>query len=207
MVRGSNVKQAFIEKSILLIKANKVVTALDEKKLKYGLECFYNMVTKTVVMIILAFILNIVWEFFLLTVIYSTLRMYGFGIHMKTSLQCWVTTLPIYIGGCLLVKYITFSNTFIQLLWTIGFLSFLLFAPADTPKRPLIHKEKRIRAKILSLIILGFYFVLSFYITDPILKNLIIYALFMESISINPLMYKVFKTPFNNYKLYQKKMV
>ena len=56
MVRGSNVKQAFIEKSILLIKANKVVTALDEKKLKYGLECFYNMVTKTVVMIILAFI-------------------------------------------------------------------------------------------------------------------------------------------------------
>ena len=66
--------------------------------MRYGLEAFYNLITKTVVLIILAVIFNLVLELILLSLIYSTLRLYGFGLHAKTSLQCWITTLPIYLG-------------------------------------------------------------------------------------------------------------
>jgi len=201
------VKKKFIESSILLIKNNKEVGELAEKKLRYGLEAFYNLATKTIVLILFSILFGTFYEFFLLTLIYSTLRLYGFGIHMKTSLQCWFTTMPIYIVGCILIKYTVFPDIVHVIVWIFGFLSFLLFAPADTHARPLIHKKKRIRAKVLSLCILCSYFVLSFYIKDPVIHNAILYAIVMESISINPLVYKLFHMPFNNYKTFENNMV
>lgn len=196
------VKKKFIESSIQLIKRKKTISELEEKKLRYGLEGFYNLATKTVVLLILAIILDLIPELLLLTAIYSTLRMYGFGIHMKTSLQCWFTTVPIYIGGCLLIKYFVFTDSFNYLIWIFGFLSFLFFAPADTPARPLIRRNKRIRAKVLAMVIFVCYFVLFSFTNDTILSNTIVYAVIIESISINPLTYKLFHTSFNNYKKY-----
>lgn len=197
-------KKKFIESSIRLIKNNKRVDELEEKKLRYGLEGFYNVFVKTIVMLVLAVVLDIVPEYVLLILVYSTLRLYGFGIHMKTSAQCWLTSVPMYIGGCLLIKYVTFPEYISVIIWIFGFLSFLLFAPADTPARPLIHKEKRIRAKILSILILIGYFVIYHYVDITVIKNVILYGVLMESVSISPIIYKLFHTPFNNYKSFVK---
>ena len=49
---------------------------------------FYNLITKTIVLFGLAILFNLVLELLVLTFIYSTLRLYGFGLHAKTSLQC-----------------------------------------------------------------------------------------------------------------------
>ena len=204
---SDRVKKNFIEKSINLIKSQKELNTIEEKKIRYGLEAFYNLITKTVVLIILAVIFHLVLELFLLSLIYSTLRLYGFGLHAKTSLQCWITTLPVYLGGCLIIKYSIIPSEIASIIWVFGFLSFLLFAPADTPARPLIHKEKRIRAKILSIGILLGYLFIYLYNFSPILNNAILYALLMESIVINPLLYKITGTTFNNYKYFQKTSV
>ena len=200
-------KSKFIQSSLTLIKKNKEITELDEKKLKYGLEGFYNLATKTIVMLGLSILFDTVLEYFLLIIVYSTLRLYGFGIHMKTSLQCWCTSVPIYMGGCLLIKYVVFSKITSIAILIFGVFSFLLFAPADTPARPLIHKEKRIRAKILSLLILVCYILLFFNFSNKVFQNLIVYAVLVESISINPIIYMLFHTPFNNYKKYKQRMV
>ena len=85
--------------------------------------------------------------------------------------------------------------------------SVILFAPADTPARPLIHKEKRIRAKILSIFLLVIYLILYLYNFNSMFNNAILYALLMESIVINPLIYKLTGTTFNNYKYFQKTTV
>lgn len=200
-------KKKFIESALTKIKQQKKLTSLEEKKLRYGLEAFYNLATKTIVLIILAIVFDLVIELLLLALVYSTLRLYGFGIHAKTSLQCWFTTIPIYIGGCFSVKYFTFPLWLSYSIWILGFISFCLFAPADTPARPLIHKQKRIRAKILSLCILTLSFVFFSLNTNYIYNNIILYAILMEAISINPLMYKLTNTPFNNYKIYNQSMV
>ncbi len=204
---SDGMKKKFIEKTMKTIKTQKTLNVIEEKKMRYGLEAFYNLITKIIVLFILALIFDLLFEFFLLSLIYSTMRLYGFGLHAKTSLQCWCTTLPVYIGGCLLIKYMVIPEFTAGIIWIFGFLSFLLFAPADTPARPLIHKEKRIRAKVLSLIILVMYLVLYLYQFNPVINNTILYALLMESIVINPLIYKLTGTTFNNYKYFQKNMV
>lgn len=202
-----SVKKKFIESALTKIKQQKKLTSLEEKKLRYGLEAFYNLATKTIVLIILAIVFDLVIELLLLALVYSTLRLYGFGIHAKTSLQCWFTTIPIYMLGGLFIKYATITSNVIYIFWIISFLSFLLFAPADTPARPLIRKNKRIRAKILSVLILCIYFIIYTLNISSMFNNVIIYAICMELIVINPLTYKLTKTPFHNYKIYEKNMV
>ena len=202
-----SVTKKFIESALTKIKQQKKLTSLEEKKLRYGLEAFYNLATKTIVLIILAIVFDLVIELLLLALVYSTLRLYGFGIHAKTSLQCWFTTIPIYMLGSLFIKYATITSNLIYIFWIISFLSFLLFAPADTPARPLIRKNKRIRAKILSVLILCIYFIIYTLNISSMFNNVIIYAICMELIVINPLTYKLTKTPFHNYEIYEKNMV
>ena len=200
-------KKKFINYSLNYIESKKSLSNLEKKKLKYGLEGFYNLFTKLIVMIILSLIFNLTRELLLLILIYSFLRLYGFGIHAKKTWQCWITTIPIYIGGCFIIKYLTLSPLLINIIWLFGFISFLLFAPADTKSRPLIHKEKRIRAKILSIIIIIILYLINYFYPNQVLLNTSLYALIIQSIVINPLTYKLFNEPYNNYKAYQKNMV
>ena len=200
-------KKKFINNSLKYLESKKTLTDLERKKLKYGLEGFYNLITKFIVLIIIAIIFNLLPELVLLTIIYGFLRLYGFGLHAKKTWQCWVTTLPIYIGGCFLIKYLTIPQVISNIVWLFGFISFALFAPADTKSRPLIHKEKRKRAKILSIIIVIALYIINIYLDNPIFLNASLYALLIQSFVMNPLIYKLFNAPYNNYKTYQNNMV
>lgn len=200
-------KKKFINYSLNYIESKKTLTNLEKKKLKYGLEGFYNLITKVIVLISLALIFNLIKELLLLIIIYSFLRLYGFGLHAQKTWQCWITTIPIYLGGCFLIKYISIPFNISIIIWIIGFLSFLFFAPADTKSRPLIHKEKRIRAKVLSLTIVIILILINYFYPNKELLNASIYALIMQSIAMNPLTYKLFKAPYNNYKMFTKTTV
>ena len=200
-------KKKFINNSLAYISSKSSLTELDIKKLKYGLEGFYNLITKFIVLITLAIIFNLIPELILLILIYSLFRLYGFGLHAKKSWQCWLTTIPIYIGGCFFIKYATLPTYITYIIWLFGLISFLLFAPADTKSRPLIHKEKRIRAKILSIFIIIILFIINNFYQNNIFLNTTLYALILESIVINPITYKLFNMPYNNYKVYKKNMV
>ena len=200
-------KKKFINSSLKYIESKKNLTPLDKKKLKYGLEGFYNLITKVIVLIALGLILNIIKELVLLIIIYSLLRLYGFGIHASKGLFCWLTTIPTYIGGALLIKYVTIPIYIKAFIWLFGFISFLLYAPADTLSRPLIHKEKRLRAKVLSLLIVLCLFLINCFYDNKELLNASLYALIMQSIVMNPLTYKIAKAPYRNYQNYKSKMV
>ena len=101
------------------------------------------------------------------------------------------------------MKSIIIPPYIVIILWIFGIASFILFAPADTPARPLIHKDKRIRAKILSIVIVIISFIIYIFIQNVVIKNLILYGLLIESISIDPLTYMLFNTEFNNYKKFK----
>ena len=84
----------------------------------------------------------------------------------------------------------------------MGFLSILFFSPSDTPKRPLINKRKRKVNKIISLGIGMIYMLLSFFINTDYFYKIVCFVLLLTTICINPLTYKFFKIPYNNYKNY-----
>ena len=63
-------------------------------------------------------------------------------------------------------------------------------------------EEKRKIYKLLSIISCVIYLVLIILIPNFLIKNLLLFALILESILILPITYKIFKLPYKNYLNY-----
>lgn len=199
-------KELFINQSMSLITKYKVSSERDLKIYKYGLEGLYNLITKTLVVLIITLLIGTAKEFGLILIFYALLRTFGFGIHANSSIKCWISTLTIYILGSILVKEIIITKTLAMIIWSLAFISFILWAPADTPKRPIIRKEQRGKLKLKVCIIAITYLLLIALVNSNIAINAISFALTIQMICVNPITYKITKTQFNNYKYYKKSL-
>ncbi len=197
-------KKKFVDSSLAFIMKYQECDDLKIKRLKYGLEGIYNLILKLIVVIIIACITNTIKETLLLILFYAGIRTFSYGMHAKSSLACWIVSIAIYNGLPYLIVNTNIPNYLGYIILGIAFISMLLWAPADTPKKPLIRKNQRLKCKIISMIVIGIYTLIYFLNDIPVINNALIYALLIQIIFINPITYKLTKTQFNNYKYYKK---
>ena len=195
-------KQKFLAYSINKIKINHNYDDVRIAELKYGLESFYMLSSKLVVIFILSILLKLHRELLLFLAFYIPLRGFGFGFHANSSFECWIISIITLIIFPFLAKTIYLPKIIIQILIIVSLISFLSFAPADTKNRPLINKRKRTINKLLIVTVSFIYLILTFFIKSSLLINSIMLASIWQAICINPLCYKLFKQPYNNYKNY-----
>ena len=198
-------KEKFINSSLTFIMKYQECDDLKIKKLKYGLEGIYSLIVKLSVVILIALLTNNLSTTLLFLLFYAGIRTFSFGWHAKSNIACWISTITIYNIIPLLIIKITIPNIIGYIILGIALLSMVIWAPADTPKRPLIRKEQRLKAKILSIIIVLIYIVIYLLSNNELINNSLLYALTIQVICINPLTYKLTNTQFNNYKYYKKK--
>ena len=86
----------------------------------------------------------------------------------------------------------------------ISFILVIIYAPADTEKRPLINAKKRKRFKILSIISSFILLCLIIYYRDYTISSYMFIGFILASIVILPITYKIFGLPYNNYKTYKE---
>ena len=191
-------KERFLNSCINFITKYNDYTEKDIKKLRYGLEGLYLTITKTIIILILALVLKIFVEVISIIILFNLIRYFGFGFHAEKSWQCLLMSIFnfIIVPLCLLnIKISIFMSLIISLICILGF---LLWAPADTVKRPLYDKKKRIFRKFFTIIIGITFSVLSIFLINY--RAIILSALIIQFIIINPLTYKIMHQPFNNYK-------
>lgn len=176
----------------------------DIEKIQYGLESIYLSLTKVIVILLLSIFLNIFKETIITLLLFNILRTTAFGIHASKSWICWVTSVPTFIGIPLICKYITFPIYILLIIASISLIHFILFAPADTVKRPLIRKKRRIIYKVLTVIIGIIYLAIIIICKNNFIQNCLSASMLIETILISPLTYTIFKMPYNNYKSYGK---
>ena len=173
---------------------------LDE--IKYGLEGLYLNITKIVIITSLAIVFGIFKEYILILFLFNILRFTGFGIHASKSWMCWVSSTIVFIVMPLLCKYVILPNHISWIIALICLLIFVLHAPSDTPKRPLIRKKRRVIYKV-STALVSLIFIFIIYKTDNnLVHNAILASMIIEAVLIHPLTYKIFNIPYNNYKSY-----
>lgn len=196
-------RNVVINSSINLI--NKKLNYNEEQLeiIKYGLEAIYILITKTIIIFTVAIMLNIFKEVIIFTLFYSLIRMFSFGLHATKSWICLVSSLITF----LIIPYICniiHISFYIKLV--IGFILIILMyknAPADTYKRPIIDKKRRIKYKLLSTFISTIMIIIALTINNNFISNALIFANILQNIMISKYTYKLFKLPYDNYKKYQ----
>ena len=187
-----------INKTIDFIKNNSNYSNKDFIKIRYGLEGVYLTISKLLIILLIGIIGNYLDTVLLTLLFFNILRFFAFGLHAKKSIQCLIiSVIEFNILTYFLLK-VSVSHNFLIIISIISLISFLLFAPSDTLKRPLTNKKKRIIRKVLSIVSLLIMFVLAYYILY--FRVSIVAAFIIEDFSINPLSYKLLGLSYNNYK-------
>jgi accessory gene regulator B len=201
------VKNKIVNYNVNKLKKKNKYTESQIRIYKYGLEASYSMITKLTVVFILSYFLNTFYETLFLTIFYTLVRSFAFGIHASSNLHCWIITLLVYTLVPLIIKSMYITNIYYYLIFVVCSIIIGIYAPADTPKRPLIHEKKRRRCKLITIIIISMLFILSFIINNFVILYSILWSLIIEAICINPLIYKITNTQYNNYRYYKIKSV
>ena len=171
-------------------------------EIMYGVEGIYLTITKTIIIFALAFLFKIAKELLFLLIAFNFIRLFAFGMHANNSITCLIFSSLMFIGGAFICKYVTISKPVLYALYLFSLIIISIYSPADTVKRPLIKKKKRIRFKILSIITVIVFATISLFIKDNQIINYLIIGLLIECILISPITYKIFKMPYKNYKNY-----
>lgn len=192
-------KKFIIHKCMKYIKKNTNYDKVKLKEIEYGLVSIYLTISKMIIILMIAYLLNIFWEVIIFSTIYNILRIPSFGLHANKSWICLIISLTLFIGIPFLSKIIHFSLIFKIIISIIG--TFFMFknSPADTKKRPIVNKKRRRNFKIISTILATIFGILAILINNQIIVNYLIISLILQNIMISPLTYKIFKQPYNNY--------
>lgn len=170
-------------------------------EIKYGIESIYLLITKTIVILSLAFILGLFKELLLLLIFYSIIRATGFGVHAKKSWHCWSSSLLIFLGIPILSTQVVIPKIIGLIILILCLFLIIKYAPADTEKRPIINIKRRTIYKIICSLTCVIYSII-FLLTNSLLGELMFFSIIIETLMILPITYKLFNVKYNNYKLY-----
>lgn len=194
-------KEKFIVSIVNLAKRNKEYSNEDVEVMRYALEGIYLTFTKILVITLIAALLGLFKEYIWFVLLYTPIRSVSFGWHANTTKECWVVSILAFILIPYTFSIITINRITKIILLTFSILEFVLYSPADTKKRPIVNKKRRLLFKVVSLIITLVYCCYSFKHSN-LISNLMIASLLYQSLLINPLIYKITHQEFNNYKTY-----
>ena len=186
-----------------LLSKNGVFKNEDDKEIiKYGIETFYIIITKIILLSLITFLLGIVKEFMLFFFTYGIIRSFSFGAHASKSWICNVISIIIFIFIPLLCKYMTVSK-YLILFIEIGLsIIFILYSPADTTNRPIVSKKRRLIYKIVTLCTLFIYVVLGYFIDSSFISNCLFLSIVVQGVMILPITYLLLGQTYANYKTY-----
>lgn len=193
-------KEKFLNTSLQIIQRNSPVNNDKLEIISYGLEGIYLTLSKFIIILIISIILGIFKEVIILSIFYNIIRFVAFGMHAKKSSTCLIMSLFMFIGGVYLASYVNFPFILKIVLSLISIFILIKYAPADTEKRPIVNKKRRLIYKILSTSFGIAFSIIIIMLKNNLISNFMLIGLIEAVIMIHPLTYKFFKLPYDNYK-------
>ena len=197
-------KKKFLNSSLNIVKKNNSSISDEELEvITYGLEGIYLTFTKFVVLILVSLILGILKEVILLSIFYNIIIFVAFGLHASKSIHCLIMSLIMFVGGTYFCLYVPLNAFVKTCLAGVCVIILFKYAPADTEKRPIISKKRRMMFKILSTLFGLIYTLIIIWFSNSYLSMFLLVGMIEATVMIHPLSYKMLSLPYNNYKNYE----
>lgn len=196
-------KKFIIDKLMAVIQRNESYDDIKLEEIRYGLVSIYLMITKAIFIFFLAFVLGIIKEVIIYTIIYNGIRSTSFGLHATKSWICLLSSTILFISIPYLCNIMQLDMIQKFVIGVISCIFIYKNSPADTHKRPIINMTRRRVYQLLSTLIACIYIIVSLIISNQFIANSLIFSLVVQCFVISPLVYRFFHLPYANYKQYQ----
>ncbi|MDY3362226.1 MAG: accessory gene regulator B family protein [Clostridium celatum] len=174
----------FIKKQLDFIINNTGKTDIYEiDKIRYGLEVFYGEISKLIVMILIALILDKLPSFFIMITLLTLIRPHVGGSHAKSFISCMIQSNLLFLIIYYLASIIPSINIFLQF-FIIVFSIIIIrkFKPVSPLRKTVNTQYKNLKFKSIVTLTLITWFIVSnlilnnYYINCGIL--IILYIIF-----------------------------
>lgn len=190
-------------------KIGKEMPELTEDRLEainYGLQNIIGEMPKIFITIGIGFLLGIGKLTLLSIFIISIYKCFAGGLHAKTHIGCITSTTLIYCGSAILAKYMEFPSVELRYIsiiavWIFSVIMIKLYAPADTENVPILRKKERKQKQILSFVVVTIELIVAAVIPDLTISNLIIIGMFISTVTITKIAYRITKNKYG-YEVY-----
>ncbi len=169
----------------------------------YGLRMIIGEIPKLIIMFCIAYLLGVLPLAILSYIILSPYGMFAGGAHANSHIGCIITTPAVYCGGVILSqnllqvisleRYLT-----IFAVWIFGSIMCLIYAPADTENVPILRKKERRFKKIMACITLTISLVVSIFLNNIVISNILIFGCLIRSIMITRPIYILFNNKYGH---------
>lgn len=180
----------------------------DEKAevINFGLQLIVGEIPKIFLLIAIAFLLGVGPLTLLAFLLILPFKSVSGGFHLKTHIGCIAGTIAFYCGNVFISQYIHFEPIYLKylvigLVWIFGMFMCKKYAPADTENIPILSKEERNRKRRLSYIFLTLSLIVAAIVPSSTISNIIIIGMFLQSVSITKIAYKLTKNKYG-YEVY-----
>lgn len=174
----------------------------------YGIQLIVGEIPKIFLMFGLGIILGLWWQTLLAFFLILPYKVCSGGFHLKTHLGCFLCTNIVYCGNAYISTIWNFPNEIskyitIGAIWILGMIMVSIYAPADTENLPILTKKERTTKKILSYIFLSINMLVTLFVPNTIISNLLIFGTLIQTISITRIAYIITKNKYG-YEEYLK---
>lgn len=116
----------------------------------YGFQVIYGGINKFMLLIILGSILGILPQTLIVTLSFIMLRVWAGGLHFDSYTACAYVSLLLLLSMGLMVKYMSFNQNIIIIIFSTIFAIFAIFAPIEHKNR-LFKQGDKIKFKLIAL--------------------------------------------------------
>ena len=174
--------------------------------INFGLQLIVGEIPKIFLLILIAFLLGVGPLTLLTFILLLPYKSASGGFHLKTHIGCIVGTVTFYCGTAFISQYIVFEPFYLKyivigLVWIFGMLMCKKYAPADTDNIPILETKERNRKRKLSYIFLTITLLVAAIIPYSRIANVIIISVFLQTLSITKIAYKLTKNKYG-YEVY-----
>ena len=178
-----------------------------EEAIRYGLENIIGELPKFFLLLINAALLGILDLTLISFVSILVYRAFSGGFHAKTHLACFILTHVLYIGNIFLSQLVVYEKIWIKYIivfavWVFSMIMIKLYAPADTENVPILREKDRRNKRIFSYITMTITLIISLLIKDRLISNIIWMGVFLQTICITRLAYKIMHNKYG-YEVYK----
>ncbi len=173
--------------------------------INYGLQNIIGEIPKIFLLLIIAFLLQMLKEVLFMFLALLLYRGASGGFHLKTHLGCILGTTLFYCGTVFLSQNIVLDEIIkyivIGIGWIFGMIMIRLYAPADTENVPILSKKDRRKKQIISYITFSIGLIAAIFIQNSVISNILIFGNLLQTLTITRIAYRLTKNKYG-YEVY-----
>lgn len=127
-----------------ILVENQIVDSESRELYQFGIEQTFTIILNLITTLVIGLLFGMVWQILLFMAAYIPLRSFCGGVHAKTPLRCYFSSVILLTAIEAIIKYASLNMTEFVIIYWIASIIIIFLSPVEDLNKPLDEVEKTV---------------------------------------------------------------